>query len=72
MRGEPDDQKDLVADAMQFFLDARREEMRHRMQDLTTHLDGTRAARVALLAGLSREQLDAVGGAGEAEHRAAD
>ncbi|WP_202511695.1 hypothetical protein [Streptomyces sp. SID3343] len=49
--------KDLVAEAVQFYLDARREEMHQ--------LDGTRAARVALLAGLTREQLDAVGGVDE-------
>jgi len=30
-----------------------------------TTLDGTRAARVALLAGLSREELDAIGGGDE-------
>ncbi|MGB7588376.1 MAG: hypothetical protein WBM00_06670 [Solirubrobacterales bacterium] len=59
--------KDLVAEAVQFYLDARREEMRARMQDLMRRLDGTRAARVALLAGISREQLDAVGGVREAE-----
>ncbi|MFF4573522.1 hypothetical protein [Streptomyces sp. NPDC001410] len=64
--------KDLVAEAVQFYLDARREEMRRRMQNLMTHLDGTRASRAALLAGLSRKQLDAVGGVDETEHRAAD
>jgi hypothetical protein len=57
--------KDLVAEAVQFYLDARREEMRQRMQDLMRQLDGTRASRVALLAGISREQLDAVGGVRE-------
>jgi hypothetical protein len=57
--------KDLVAEAVQFYLDARREEMRQRMQDLMCQLDGTRASRVALLAGISREQLDAVGGVRE-------
>jgi hypothetical protein len=57
--------KDLVAEAVQFYLDARREQMRARMRSLMDQLDGTRAARVALLAGLSREQLDAVGGVRE-------
>jgi hypothetical protein len=57
--------KDLVAEAVQFYLDARREEMRQRMQGLMRQLDGTRASRVALLAGLSREELDAVGGVDE-------
>jgi hypothetical protein len=63
--------KDLVAEAVQFYLDARREEMRRRMQDLMSQLDGTRASRVALLAGLSQEQLDAVGGVADEERRAA-
>ena len=43
--------KDLVAEAVQFYLDARREEMRERMRTLMRQLDGTRAARVALLSG---------------------
>jgi hypothetical protein len=59
--------KDLVAEAVRFYLDARREKMRQRMQDLMRQLDGTRAARVALLAGLSREQLDAAGGVDETD-----
>jgi hypothetical protein len=59
--------KDLVAEAVQFYLDARREEMRRRMQNLMHQLDGTRASRVALLAGLSREQLEAVGGVDEGD-----
>jgi len=59
--------KDLVAEAVQFYLDARREEMRKRMRDLMQQLDGTRASRVALLDGLSREQLDEVGGVNETE-----
>jgi len=57
--------KDLVAEAVQFYLDARREEMRERMRSLMRQLDGTRASRVALLSGLSREQLEAIGGVDE-------
>lgn len=57
--------KDLVAEAVRFYLDVRREEMRQRMRNLMTELDGTRASRVALLAGLSREQLDEIGGVRE-------
>jgi hypothetical protein len=57
--------KDLVAEAVQFYLDARRDEMRQRMGELMRQLDGTRASRVALLAGLSTQQLDAVGGLDE-------
>ncbi|MEV6930948.1 hypothetical protein AB0M46_41550 [Dactylosporangium sp. NPDC051485] len=59
--------KDLVAEAVQFYLNARREEMRERMRGLMRQLDGTRAARVALLADLSREQLDGVGGVDETD-----
>lgn len=59
--------KDLVADAVRFYLDARRGEMRARMQQLMGQLDGSRASRVALLAGLTREQLDAVGGVNETD-----
>ncbi|MQY15240.1 hypothetical protein SRB5_54190 [Streptomyces sp. RB5] len=54
--------KELVAEAVRFYLDARREERRCHLQDLMAELDGTRASRVALLAGLTRVQLDAVGG----------
>lgn len=57
--------KDLVAEAVRFYLDVRREEMRQRMRNLMTELDGTRASRVALLAGLTREQLDEIGGVRE-------
>ena len=58
--------KDLVAEAVQFYLDARREEMRRRMNELMRQLDGTRAARVALLANLTPDQLNEVGGVDEA------
>ena len=59
--------KDLVAEAVRFYLDARREEMLQRMQDLMRQLDGTRASRVALLAGVTREQLDELGGVREGD-----
>jgi hypothetical protein len=35
------------------------------MRDLLRQLDGSRAARVALLAGMTREELEAVGGVQE-------
>jgi hypothetical protein len=57
--------KDLVAEAIPFYLDARRDEMRQRMQDFMEQLDGTRAARIAALGGFTREELDAVGGLDE-------
>lgn len=59
--------KDLVADAVRFYLDARRGEMRARMQQFMAQLDGSRASRVALLAGLTREQLDGVGGVNDTD-----
>ena len=59
--------KDLVSDAVRFYLDAHRGEMHARMQQLMNQLDGTRASRVALLADLTREELDAVGGVRESD-----
>ena len=41
--------------AQRFYLNARREEMRAGMRELLSHLDGSRAARVAMLAGMTRE-----------------
>jgi hypothetical protein len=57
--------KDLVEAAVAFYLDARREEMRAGMQELLSELDGSRASRVAMLARMTRAELDAVGGAEE-------
>lgn len=57
--------KDLVEEAVRFYLDARREEMQAGMRELLAELDGSRAARVAMLAGMTREELDSVGGVEE-------
>jgi hypothetical protein len=57
--------KDLVEAAVAFYLDARREEMQAGMRRLLTDLDGSRAARIAMLAGMSREELESVGGVEE-------
>jgi type IV pilus biogenesis protein CpaD/CtpE len=57
--------KDLVEAAVEFYLNARREEMQAGMRDLLSQLDGSRAARVAMLAGMTREELEAVGGVQE-------
>jgi hypothetical protein len=54
--------KDLVEEAVRFYLDARREEMQAGMRELLRELDGSRASRVAMLAGMTREELDSVGG----------
>ena len=51
--------------AVEFYLNARREEMQAGMRELLSQLDGSRAARVALLAGMTREELEAVGGVEE-------
>ena len=57
--------KDLVEAAVEFYLNARREEMQAGMRELLSQLDGSRAARVAMLAGMTREELEAVGGVEE-------
>jgi hypothetical protein len=57
--------KDLVEAAVAFYLDARREEMQAGMRELLRQLDGSKAAQVAMLAGITREELDAVGGVDE-------
>jgi hypothetical protein len=48
-----------------FYLDARREEMQAGMRELLGTLDGSRAARIAMLAEMTREELDSVGGVEE-------
>ena len=57
--------KDLVEAAVAFYLDARREEMQAGMRELLGTLDGSRSARIAMLAGMTREELDSVGGVEE-------
>lgn len=57
--------KDLVEAAVAFYLNARREDMQAGMRELLSQLDGSHAAQVAMLAGITREELDAVGGVDE-------
>ena len=57
--------KDLVAEAIKVYLEIRREEIRRSMQATLAKLDGTNRARLALLTGLSPEQIDAAGGISE-------
>jgi hypothetical protein len=57
--------KDLVESAVAFYLDARREEMQAGMRELLSKLDGSRASRIAMLAGMTRAELDSVGGVEE-------
>src|ERR1700685_3358903 len=61
--------KELVEAAVAFYLDARREEMQAGMRELLGTLDGSRAARIAMLAGMTREELDSVGGVEEDARR---
>jgi hypothetical protein len=62
-------QKDLVEAAVEFYLNARREQMQAGMRELLGQLDGSRAARVAMLAGMTREELEAAGGVEEDDQR---
>jgi type IV pilus biogenesis protein CpaD/CtpE len=57
--------KDLVEAAVEFYLNARREEMHAGVLELLGQLDGNRAARVAMLAGMPRPELEAADCAAE-------
>jgi hypothetical protein len=50
--------------------ESRREEMQAGMRELLGQFDGSRAARVAMLAGMTREELEAAGGVEEDERLA--
>jgi hypothetical protein len=57
--------KDFVEAAVEFYLTAGREEMQVGRRELLSQLDGSRAARVAMLEAMTREELEAVGGVEE-------
>ncbi len=57
--------KDLVAEAVKDYLAARREEIHSRMREAMKVLDGGTKARVALLTGISTQDIDRLGGVGE-------
>jgi hypothetical protein len=57
--------KDLVAEAVKDYLAARREEIHQRMREAMRILDGTTTSRVALLTGVSRVDIDRLGGIDE-------
>lgn len=59
--------KDLVEAAVAFYLDAHREDMQTGMRELLSELDDSRASRVAMLAGMTRVELDSVGGVDEGD-----
>ncbi|MEX0913486.1 MAG: hypothetical protein WDZ57_00910 [Demequina sp.] len=57
--------KDLVDQAIVEYIENHRAEIDQAVAQALSELDGTRASRVALMAGISREELDAVGGISE-------
>jgi hypothetical protein len=54
--------KDLVADAVRAYLSARREELAAGLREAMEVLDGTNPSRLALLTGLTLEEIDEIGG----------
>jgi len=54
--GTPTAEYDLPSNAL---------EMQAGMRELLSELDGSRAARIAMLAGMTREELESVGGVEE-------
>ncbi|MFC7242206.1 hypothetical protein ACFQO7_06905 [Catellatospora aurea] len=54
--------KDLVAEAVKNYLAARREELHQRMTEAMRVLDGTTSSRVAMLAGVSPDDVERLGG----------
>jgi len=54
--------KDLVGEAVRFYLQHRREEIAQGMAESLRILDGTTRARVALLTGIDTEDIDRLGG----------
>ncbi|MFJ6212137.1 hypothetical protein ACIQGZ_02175 [Streptomyces sp. NPDC092296] len=57
--------KDLVAEAVRMYLEQRREELKAGMVEAMRVLDGSLRSDVALLTGLTVEEIDAVGGIDE-------
>jgi len=59
--------KDLVAEAVQVYVEQRREEIRQGMVASMRVLDGSLSASVSALTGLSPERIEQLGGAGDWE-----
>ncbi|HEX3785119.1 MAG TPA: hypothetical protein VHX38_36135 [Pseudonocardiaceae bacterium] len=57
--------KELVAEAVQVYLEIRQEEIRQKMQEAMAQLDGTNRSRLAMLTGLSADRIDELGGVRE-------
>jgi hypothetical protein len=51
----------MIRAAVESYLNARHEEMRAGVRELLSQFDGSRAARVAALADMTRGELEAVG-----------
>ncbi|NUT23793.1 MAG: hypothetical protein HOV77_31910 [Hamadaea sp.] len=54
--------KDLVAEAVREYITARRDEIRGKISEAMRLLDGTTAARVAMVSGVSPEDIERLGG----------
>jgi hypothetical protein len=54
--------KDLVADAVRVYVAMRRADIERGVHEALSQLDGSRQAEVALLSGLSVEEINALGG----------
>ena len=59
--------KDFVAEAVQAYLEQRREEIRRRMIQSMKLLDGSLTSSAAMLTGLPPERIEELGGTGEWE-----
>ncbi len=57
--------KELVAQAVQVYLEIRQEEIRQKMQEAMAALDGSNRSRLAMLTGLTVERIDELGGVRE-------
>ncbi|WP_214105013.1 hypothetical protein [Acrocarpospora catenulata] len=57
--------KEFVAQAVRVYLKVRQAELHAAMQEAMAQLDGTHTARVALVSGLTKEQIEELGGVEE-------
>ncbi|WP_218007247.1 hypothetical protein [Microtetraspora fusca] len=57
--------KELVAQAVRVYLKVRQAELHTAIQEAMAQLDGTHAARVALVSGLTKGQIEELGGVEE-------
>lgn len=57
--------KDFVAEAVQAYLEQRREEIRHAMVESMKLLDGSLTSAVSMLTGLPPERIAELGGTGD-------